>query len=346
MLFGRKINKKAAFLFSWALIFFLPQSGLIPINAFVAEHFIYLPSISFFILVAYLLQRFLRKEVFIIVSAGLLLFYGMLTYSRNVDWKDPFVFYEKIICFSPSSYQAYNNLGFEYEQRNMLKMAELKYKKALDLRPDLVEARSNLANVYYRSGRFKEAMHEYQTVKKNAPALKLGEVENNIGCIYEVDGFLDRALESYHLAVDLDPTLHFSRFNIAKIYQAQGKIGLSAHQILLSLPAAENTNKRTGEYLNLITQFIKKGKIGIAPIFYNDLGVEFAKEDFYYAALESFKRSIEAGPHFCDAYFNLGLAYWNLGRKREAVLAFKRAVAINPNHLRAKGFLAEIIYKK
>jgi len=52
---------------------------------------------------------------------------------------------------------------------------------------------------------------------------------------------------------------------------------------------------------------------------------------------------LELKPQYCDAYFNLGLAYWNLGRKREAALAFKRAVAINPNHLRAKGFLSKFI---
>ncbi|MDD3088094.1 MAG: tetratricopeptide repeat protein, partial [Candidatus Omnitrophica bacterium] len=340
ILTNKKINKALPFFLLWALVFFLPQSGILPINAFIAEHFIYLSSISFFILAAYLLQRFLRKEVFIIASAGLLLFYGMLTYSRNADWKDPFVFYEKIIRLSPESFQAHNNLGFEYEQRNMLKMAELKYKMALELRPDLIEARSNLANVYYKSGRFKEAMEEYQIVKKSSPALKLGEVENNIGCIYEVEGFLDKALESYHLAVSLDPKLCFSRFNIAKIYQAQGKIDLSVQQIILSLEDTGGVKEKEPEYLDLTRKFLKEAKISCAAVFYNDLGVVFANKSFYNIAAASFKRAIEAEPYFSDAYFNLGLAYWNLGRKREAILACKRALKINPNHLRAKGFLS------
>lgn len=346
MLFGRNINKKAAFLLFWALIFFLPQSGLIPINAFVAEHFIYLSSISFFILAAYLLQRFLRKEIFIIASAGLLLFYGMLTYSRNADWKDPFVFYEKIIRLSPESFQAHNNLGLEYEYRNMFKQAEFEYKRALELRPDLIEARSNLANLYFKAGRFEEAKQEYFKVKESAPLLKLGEVENNIGCIYEVEGLWDEALKSYHLALKLDPGLNFTRFNIAKIYQAQGKIDLSARQIFDSLPEISNRNEKMEYYLALIKDYLTSAKISNSVSFYNDLGVDFASQGLFQAAVVSFRRSLELQPQYSDAYFNLGLAYWNLGRKREAVLAFKRTVSINPNHLRAKGFLAEIIYKK
>ena len=343
MLFGMKINKKAAFLFFWALIFFLPQSGLIPINAFVAEHFIYLSSISFFILTAYLLQGFLRKEIFVIVSAGILLFYGMLTCSRNVDWKDPFIFYEKIIRLSPESFQAHNNLGLEYEYRNMFKQAEFEYKRALELRPDLIEARSNLANLYFKAGKFEEAKKEYFKVKESAPLLKLGEVENNIGCIYEVEGLWDEALKSYHLALQLDPSLNFTRFNIAKIYQSRGKIDLSAGQLFDSLPEINDRNERMERYLVLIKDYLKVVKISDSVSFYNDLGVYFANQGLFQAAVVSFKRSLELKPQYCDAYFNLGLAYWNLGRKREAALAFKRAVAINPNHLRAKGFLSKFI---
>ena len=137
--------------------------------------------------------------------------------------------------------------------------------------------------------------------------------------------------------------LNFTRFNIAKIYQSRGKIDLSAGQLFDSLPEINDRNERMERYLVLIKDYLKVVKISDSVSFYNDLGVYFANQGLFQAAVVSFKRSLELKPQYCDAYFNLGLAYWNLGRKREAALAFKRAVAINPNHLRAKGFLSKFI---
>ncbi len=344
ILFYKRNTKPLGFMFFWSLAFFLPQSGIFPINAFIAEHFIYLSSISFFILAAYLLRRYLRKELFIFSAVGIIVFYGLLTLSRNVEWQDPFVFYKKIIKFSPDSFQAHNNLGLEYEYRNMYQGAVFEYKRALEIKPDLIEARSNLAHIYFKTGRFKDARREYNLVKKSAPLLKLGEIENNLGCIYEVEGFWDKALESYQLALKLDPKLNFTRFNIAKIYQAQGKLELSSQEVFNSLSGLKDWRKRRDDYLAMLNKYLKSVKITSAVTFYNDLGIAFANQGLFQAAVVSFKRSLELEPRYADACFNLGLAYWKMGLKREAIFAFKAALRINPNHLKAKGFLVEIIY--
>lgn len=347
ILFRKRENKVFCFMLFWAIIFLLPQSGLFPINAFIAEHFIYLSSISFFVLLAYLLNRYLRKEVFILSAIALLLYYGLLTFSRNAEWQDPVIFYEKNIRYSPGSFQSHNNLGTEYEYRHhMYQKAIFEYKKALEIKPDLIEARSNLANIYFKTGRFDDAKREYALIKKSAPLLKLGEIENNIGCIYEVEGLWDKALESYSLALKLDPKLNFTHFNIAKIYQAQGKLQLSAREILESIPEITDSFKKKYDYFSLINKYLKSVKLTAAVKLYNDLGIEFATQGLFQEAVFSFKRALELEPRYADAYFNLGLAYWNLGSKREALFAIKRALKIDPNHLRAKGFLKEIIYKK
>ncbi|MDD2680086.1 MAG: tetratricopeptide repeat protein, partial [Candidatus Omnitrophica bacterium] len=157
----KRTDKRAALMLCWSLVFFLPQSGILPINAFIAEHFIYLPSISFFMLIVYLFRRYLRKGLFIFAVIGLGAFYGLLTFNRNFEWSDPAAFYEKITRFSPGSFQAHNNLGLQYEYRYLYAKAIIEYKKALEINPDLLEARSNLANLYFKLGKFKEARAEY-----------------------------------------------------------------------------------------------------------------------------------------------------------------------------------------
>jgi tetratricopeptide (TPR) repeat protein len=347
ILFRKRESKVLCFMLFWAVIFWFPQSGIFPINAFIAEHFIYLSSISFFVLVVYLLNRYLRKELFILSMIALVMSYGLLTFSRNAEWQDPVVFYEKNIRYSPDSFLSHNNLGTEYEYRHhMYQKAIFEYKRALEIKPGLIEARSNLANIYFKAGRFEDSRREYELIKKSAPLLKLGEIENNIGCIYEVEGLWSKALESYALALKLDPKLNFTHFNIAKIYQAQGKLQLSAKEILDSIPEITDSFKKKYDYTSLINKYLKSVKLTAAVRLYNDLGIYFAAQGLFQEAVFSFKRSLELEPFYADAYFNLGLAYWHLGLKKEALSAIKKALKINPNHLRAKGFLSEFIYKK
>jgi protein O-mannosyl-transferase len=345
LLKNKQKDRFIAFLLFWALVFFFPQSGILPINAFVAEHFIYLSSISFFILISYSLRKYLRKGLFIFSILVLSLFYGMLTFMRNSDWRDPAIFYKKIIEFSPDSFQAHNNLGQEYEYRHFFDQAIKEYKKALEIEPGLIEARSNLANIYFKLSKFKEAKEEYALVEKTAPVKKAGQLQNNIGSIYEVEGLYDQALARYKLALRLDPKLNFTHFNIAKIYIIKGKLDLAANEVLESLPEISSAAAKNSRYLEAITAYIKPLKDAqLAQVFYIDLGLQFASFNLMEASIASFKRVIELDPLYDDAHFNLGLALWKKGFVKEAVFEFKTTLKINPNHLKAKGFLSQIIY--
>ena len=344
VLLDRKRALAAFFLF-WSLVFFLPQSGVFPINAFVSEHFIYLSSIPFFLLVAYLLNRYLRVKSFIIAVAGLVIFYALLTAGRNYEWSDPVIFYKKIIRFSPSSFQAHNNLGLQYERKGMDALALDEYKQALKIKPDLLEGHSNLANLYFKLGRYQEALKEYNTVEKTVPLKKAAEVGNNIANVYEALGLYDRALEKYKSALKLDGSLSFAHFNMARIYFARNNKPEAAHQVYYSL--FDQGTPAQGIYLRLISEYLGSSvSVPGAKEFYNNLGIRFAASNLFYPAIACFKKALQLDLDFQDAYFNLGLASWKIGHKKEAVLALRACLRINPNHLKAKGLLAEILRKK
>ena len=337
-------SKVAAFLFSWSLIFFLPQSGLFPINAFVSEHFIYLSSIPYFLLIVFLLNKYLRPKLFIVAVAGLVIFYSLLTFSRNYDWSDPVVFYKKIILFSPSSFQAHNNLGLQYERKGMNTLALEEYKQALKIKPDLLEAHSNLANLYFKLARYAEALTEYKIVEKTAPSEKLAEVQNNIANVYEALGLYDQALAKYKLALKLDRSLSFAHFNLARIYFTKANKPEAVRQVYYSLfdqgaPVQE-------VYLRLISAYLNSAvSVPGAKEFYNNLGVRFAGNKLMLPAIVCFKKALQLDRDFQDAYFNLGLAAWQEGRKKEAVFALRACLRINPDHLKAKELLRAILHK-
>ncbi|MDD5098071.1 MAG: tetratricopeptide repeat protein, partial [Candidatus Omnitrophica bacterium] len=331
-----KSRKAFGFMLAWFVVFLAPQAGILPINAFIAEHFLYLPSISFFMLVAWLLNKYLRRNLFYCAVILLAIFYGSLTFTRNFDWQDAEVFYKKIITFSPNSFQAHNNLGLQFEYKHLYDLACIEYKKALEIEPSLIEARSNLANLYFKMGKFREARKEYSAVEKNVPPNKAGELQNNIGCVYEVEGARDLALARYKLALSLDPGLNFAHFNIARVYAANFQPDLATLELIKSLPEIKpNLNDR--KYREVISTYLKLTKnFHTGVIFYNDLGIQLASANLFDGAIASFKRVIELDPLYADAHFNLGLAYWKKGLKREAIFEFKQTLKINPNHLNAK----------
>jgi len=340
---NKKGYRQAPFLLSWFLIFLLPQSGLWPINAFVAEHFLYLSSLSFFIAVAVFLNRFLRRPLFILTVACLMFFNGILTFSRNYEWSDPMLFFQRTIKFSPSSFQAHNNLGLHYQRRGLYEAAELEYKKALEIMPDLLEARSNLADLYFKMGRLEDALREYAVVEKTVPGSKAGEVQNNIAAVYEMQKEWNKALEKYKLALRLDPDLDFAHFNLARIYFAKGDVSEAAEEVLKSLSGLDPSEGKRSLFLKWIEGYLGSGKRhSCAMTFYNDLGVLFAKEGCFDAAIVAFQKALELEPRYSDAHFNLGLSYWKKGLKARAAQEFKYTLKINPGHLQAKAMIAKI----
>lgn len=319
----------------WALVFLIPQCGIFPINTFVAEHFIYLSSISFFLLLVYILHKALRRELFILAVTGLCAFYVLLSAGRNFEWANPVVFYKNIIKYSPQSFQAHNNLGLQYELKGLNEQAIEEYRRALEIKPDLLEARSNLANLYFKLKRFTEAKNEYEVVEKNSPPEKIAEVENNIANIYEIEGFFEQAIQKYKLALKLNPGIIFVHFNLARIYYVQGKPDSAGLHILESLTEITNTAKAVD--CKVIADFLKNsGRVDNAEQFYNNLGINFAKHERWEAAVSAFKRALELNPGLSDYHYNLGLAYLSMGERAEARRALRQALRIDPNHIRAK----------
>jgi tetratricopeptide (TPR) repeat protein len=55
----------------------------------------------------------------------------------------------------------------------------------------------------------------------------------------------------------------------------------------------------------------------------------------YQKAIKSFKNAIFFDAKYADAFNNLGDAYLEIDNIREGHIAYEKAVAINPNHVKA-----------
>ena len=184
-------NQKKIILFSvsWFLIALLPVSNLYPVNAYMSEHWLYIPSIGFFVILSSNLSRIYRIKRFhaagMALIIGILVFYSYLTIKQNEYWKTPIDFYNRTIKYAPDNWGLYVNLGNAYIDIGKNEKAIASYKKALGINPNAASVYINLGIVYNNIGRKKEAIAMFRKALKIDPKYAIAYFCLSRACFYE-----------------------------------------------------------------------------------------------------------------------------------------------------------------
>ncbi|MCX5687040.1 MAG: tetratricopeptide repeat protein, partial [Candidatus Omnitrophica bacterium] len=150
LVYALRVKKSSQLIFfsiSWFFIALLPISNVYPINAYIAEHWLYVPSIGVFLLIAnglrcmYKQERFRYAAIFIII--GLLTLSSYFTIRQNEYWKDPVDFYNRTLKYVSGSNPLYLNLGMAYFNIGRKEEAISVYKKAIQINPNNADAYNN-----------------------------------------------------------------------------------------------------------------------------------------------------------------------------------------------------------
>jgi tetratricopeptide (TPR) repeat protein len=178
LLRARKRNPAIFASLLFALIAYLPVSGIVALNATAAEHWIYLPSAFLFLAIALEIIELDEKlksrrsptpnesglaKPFGVVRAlvGLLalwfVFLGVRTFVRTFDWKDQRTFLERTIAHGGDSARMLINLAGLELTEGKLEDAAVHLHAALQKKPDQPLAIVNLAAVALKQKDFKLA---------------------------------------------------------------------------------------------------------------------------------------------------------------------------------------------
>ena len=212
------------FSLAWFLVSLVPVSGIYPMNAYMAEHWLYLPSIGFFLILAkgvlgaYENRNFRIQAVCIIII--LLVFYSALTIKQNRYWKEPIAFYRTTLRYNPGSLKIHTNLGNAYSALGMYEEAISSYRKALEIDPDYATAHYNLGNAYDALGKREEAIRFYEKAIEIDPLYS--KAYNNLGNIYSDSGEEGRAIELYKKAIEINPGYTDAHYNLGNGYKRAG----------------------------------------------------------------------------------------------------------------------------
>lgn len=307
-----KKREKDPFLFfatGWFFICLLPSSNLFyAINAYMAEHWLYLPSVGFFLVAARFLVNLYDNQKFRglagVIILGLLIFYSGLTIRQNRYWNNGIDFYKRMLHYAPKSSRLYNNLAKAYydagKKGELIKLL----KSAIQLQPDNALAHNNLGNAYKGVGKFKEAVGAYEQAIKIDPQ-HAGPYYNLSTIYFDVQGRKEDAIRLLNKAIELSP--YFSK--------AYNKLGL----IYLERGEKEKA-------VELLNRSLKLNPDD--PEIYHNFGYIHFQSGETEKAKEMYKKAAEVNPRYAAAYHDLAIIYYSEGNFRLAIEYYDKGAAL------------------
>ncbi len=204
-------------LFVYYLISLAPVLGIIQVGAqYMADRYMYLPSLTFFIPLGLLWFLFERMPVMkrALVSIILLISFmlSIKTYNQIHIWQDGISLWNHILEKVPYFYEGYKNRGDALRLRGDYQSAIDDYSRAIYLNRFYLEAYYERSNAYVKIGRYKEALEDIDYVLQFT---KKPEYLNTRGVIYSRLGDIVRAIEDYKEALKMDPGFYPARKNYA-----------------------------------------------------------------------------------------------------------------------------------
>jgi tetratricopeptide (TPR) repeat protein len=352
----------------WFFLTLLPESSIIPITDVIFEHRLYLPMVGFSLFLVSALYYLLGKKIafgdnskrFSVVGKVLYTFphheknlrvmitillltiacYSVLTYSRNLVWKDDLTLWDDTVRKSPHKSRPYNNRGLAYQDKGDLDLALSDYNKAIQINPNLAETYSNRGNIYQDKGDLDLALSDYNKAIQINP--NLAEAYNNRALTYQCKSEFDQAIAGYNKTLEINPYYAEAYDNRGNVYQSKGDVNQAladynkALQINPNLVEAYNnrglTYQSKGDFKQAIADYDKA--LQINPNYaeaYNSRGLAYQSKGDFKQAIADYNKALQINPNLASAYLNRGLAYQSKGDLNQALVNYNKALQIHPN---------------
>lgn len=302
-----------SFSLGWFFLTLLPVSNLYPLAFFMSEHWLYLPSMGFCLIIAYLIisfyQRFGCKKAVVLFSLVLIGLFFYLTVNQNNYWSNTENFYKRTLKYAPDSARVYNNLGVVYYGYGKFKEADEHCKKAIELEGNFSNAYSNQGVIYKNMGKYEEAILAYKKAISLDP--DYAQAYNNLGVVLRNLGRYQEAIEIYKQALEVDSNYANAYYNLGYAYNELG---------------------RKNEAIESFKQAIEYNPYFLDA--YNNLGVCYNDIGDIDKSIALFERALENNLYDDVLYSNLAVGYF-FKKKYDLARKFfdkaKNLVFINDN---------------
>jgi len=235
--------------------------------------------------------------------------YRAVAYYFKGDYDLAIADYDRAIELRPDYVEAYINRGTTYISKGDYDRAIADFDRAIELRPNGNDAYYNRGSAYCHKGNYDLAIADYDRAIELRPA---ADTYTNRGLAYDFRGDYDLAIADYDRAIELLP-------DYAEAYCNRG-----------------TTYSSKGDYDRAIADYDQAIHLrpDTAEAYYNRGSVYCDKGD-YDRAIADYDRAIELRPAAADAYYSRGLAYGSTGDYNRAIADYDRAIELRPDDAEA-----------
>jgi len=300
----------------WFVVTLLPvlDVRVMPIAAF-AERYLYLPSVGFCWMLAWValrLWRFAeargRSWRVALASAGALLAVSAMvrTVIRNRDWHDDLRFYRSALAASPDAYVLHTNLGKLYYDTGQRQLAGKEWRAAAAIQPEEPVVLSNMGLLLLSEHRYDEAVEDLQHALRSAP--DDADAHIDLGMAYVEMGRRDDAEREFLTALRLSPLSIFAHNQLGQLYFDEERFAEADRQFQASLTVGPTLDAWFG------------------------LGLSRWRQGDTAGAERDFKKAEEISPGGARVHFILALLYGADRRYPEAFAEYEKGFKIDPDN--------------
>lgn len=355
--------KRAPYISYAIIIFFvtlLPVMNIVPTMNFMADRFLYIPSMFVSIIAAAVLFKYFTKKTYNLVmgiSALVLIVFVYMTFTRNAEWKTNDILF--MTAEGRPGVVTYINIGNIYANKGNFDVAEVYYRKAIDLRKESLIGHNNIGKIFMVKGNFDSA---YYYIDKAYRLDTLSpEPQYTFAQMYNRKGDIPNALKWLEKLATFAPNYQNAAQMLAELkamplQQQLMTDSLGQNQKMPPIIKdekmekvrileessyknyqAKNYNKAIDE-LNQLIKLMPDKSAG----YYNNIGMCYMDQEKYKEAIDNFLVAAKTDSKFSSAYNNIGTCYERMNDIPKAKDSYRKALEVDPGNELAKQNLEKL----
>jgi tetratricopeptide (TPR) repeat protein len=344
-------NAVLGFMGAWFFLILAPTSLAPGTIQMIVEHRIYLPLVAMVAGLVVMAHRWVGRPGVagaIVLAVGA----GVLTYSRNEDYRSALALWGDTVSKRPLNPRAHDGLAEAYEALGRRAEALVHRREAVRLQPDESTYHYNLAMTLNASGLRDEALQHYRESLRLTP--NEARTHNNLAILLGEMGNEAAARFHYGEAMRLRPKDPLYHYNQGVAQMRAGHFAAAAESFTAAL---RNRPDYADAHFNLGTALMRQNQVTPALAHYTE-ALRLKPTDVEYRttfggalliasrpadALEEFNRALRTSPEAIEARFGVANALAALRRTEEAKATYEDLLRRAPRHAAARFKLGNVL---
>lgn len=316
--YSLKYTKVIFFSLGFFMITIFLVLQILPVGgASMADRYAYIPSIGFFLLMAFTLDgiiSYLKKNMKAAVNIVYVLFgvyciwLPVKTFAYCKVWDGSIKFYADVLEKYPTCLLMHYNRGNELYKDNKYDEALVDFKMNMELDPTDYKPIQMIGAVYVKQQKYVQAIGFFNRVLQMKDTVF--DAFNNRATAYAMLGINDSALADFNKALELRPT----------------NVDANGNRALLIKNMAASQQSSVEGISKQIEADPKNSKL------YFQRGQQYYQRKEYDKALSDYDNAIKIDPGYTDALYYRAIIYDMQNRGNEAIAEYTKIIQLNPKY--------------